>query len=253
MFDAHAHLQDIPQEKLPDFIERISASPVKRIFCNTTLPADWGTVASIASQLRICTPFFGVHPWFIEGLPDDWEHFLEHQMAKKKCGIGEIGLDKARGGVNFEKQTYVFVRQLDLACMARKTFSLHCVGAWPQLLAVLKKADLNGLPFILHGFNGSLETAKELVKLGGLLSIGPRNMDPGKLDALCSQISIEHFLVETDFSKTSVSSGVDVDLVEFYLKTLEACYQKLAKAFHMDLAGFSKAIQDNEQYLMGYV
>ncbi len=254
MFDAHAHLQDIPQNQLPAFVQSMAASSAVRcIFCNAASLNDWEPIVGISAQLHSCISFFGVHPWFSSDLPDDWEYRLEQRLAKKKCGIGEIGLDKVRSGLDFETQKFVFAQQVKLAGLTRKVFSVHCAGAWGPLLAILKNSDLNGVPFILHGFSGSGEVAGEIVKLGGFISLGPKNLDPQKLKILCAQIPAEHLLVETDFSKASVSEGVDVAFAEYYVKTLQGCYQRVAAALNMDLPSFSAVMEKNEDDLMGYV
>lgn len=93
MLDAHIHLQDIPTEKRKDLLSHLCDLKFSALFCNGTSPDDWQKVLSIADLVESVKPFIGVHPWYVDGLPANWEADFVHALRHDKCGVGEIGLD----------------------------------------------------------------------------------------------------------------------------------------------------------------
>ena len=86
--DAHTHSSTAASGTAPRFI------------CGTS-PADWKQVALLAERDEHVTPFFGIHPWFLN--PAEWKEEmprLESLLQKiPHAGVGETGLDKCRRGI----------------------------------------------------------------------------------------------------------------------------------------------------------
>jgi len=121
----------------------------------------------------------GLHPWNVEA---EWEKMvsaLRCEASKTNVwAIGECGLDKARGG-DFSCQIEAFKAQIQLAEEMGKPVVVHCVKAMDELLALRKElvAECKRLgkepqPWILHGFRGKPEQAKQIMAKGIFLSFG---------------------------------------------------------------------------------
>lgn len=174
-----------------------SASPgtAPRFICGTS-PADWEQVALLAERNENVTPFFGIHPWYLN--PDTWEgemHLLERCLSRfPRAGIGETGLDKCRRGIpGLPLQKEVLKRHLELAARLNRPAALHCCRAWGSLADILK--EYPALKAVLHGWTGALNAAIQLPSENWLLSVGPRGMDrPG----LLSTIPLHRLALESD-------------------------------------------------------
>ncbi len=142
----------------------------------------------------------GVHP-------DQCEEYEEHRLEAllqskdpKLVAVGEIGLDYFHNKQNKDKQIATFKSQINLAVKYNLPFIIHCRDAYGDCLTVLKEF----LPFkvgvVMHCYSGSLEVAKELIKMGVKLSFtGSVTFKNAKnLQQVASSIPLESFFVETD-------------------------------------------------------
>lgn len=83
--------------------------------------------------------------------------------------IGEIGLDYHYERDSREKQLEVFEKQLVLANELSLPVIVHDREAHEDTLNLLKKHRPHG---VVHCFSGSVETAKEIIKLGMYIGLG---------------------------------------------------------------------------------
>lgn len=201
LIDTHLHLQD---EKLQSIRESVVATlraeKVDWWGVNSTSPHDWEKVASLAVSLPEVFPFFGVHPWKVNGLEDCWEKKLVEILNRfPGAGIGEIGLDRWIQDHDIRKQKEIFDQQLELAVQYRRPVTVHCLQAWGSLAEILEDR-LGGLPFLLHSFGGPVEMVPRFLDLGAYFSISGyffRKTRKEKLDVFRS-IPGERILLETD-------------------------------------------------------
>ena len=121
----------------------------------------------------------GLHPWDIS---EDWEDMLKtvrkEATQHRVWAIGECGLDKLRGA-SFDLQLKAFYAQISIAEEVRKPMVIHCVKAFNELLAIRKEMETESqcrnrqiMPWVIHGFRGKPELAKQLMAKGLLLSLG---------------------------------------------------------------------------------
>jgi TatD DNase family protein len=138
----------------------------------------------------------GIHPWFthIAGLPD-----LE-AIAKQPnvVAIGETGLDKL-ASTPLEQQAQLFIAHIELAEKLRKPLIIHCVKAWQELICI-RKQYTSDIPWIIHGFRGNGELARQMIQFGFQLSFGIHF----RLDALRVAWDTHNLYAETDDSNTSI-------------------------------------------------
>lgn len=142
---------------------------------------------------------YGIHPWYIYDVLEQLEELRTSVSNAGVVAIGEAGLDKL-AEASMEVQLEVFSRQARLAEEVGKPLIIHCVKAWPELIAV-RKAVSPHMPWIVHGFRGNGELAKQLVRQGFFLSFGSR-FNPEALQAAWSGT----VFAETDDQETDIRS-----------------------------------------------
>lgn len=132
-----------------------------------------------------------------ELLPQFWNGITNFNKLNKS----EIGMDKRYNSIMSEElQKKVFKNYMVYSKEKEIPVTIHCVHMTEEMLKILKEVKPNKNTVIWHGFNGSIETAKEINKLGILISIGPNfNKD---IELIIKSIPI--ILLETDYEGTSL-------------------------------------------------
>ena len=104
--------------------------------------------------------------------------------------IGECGLDRSIK-IGFADQILCFRQQVMIANKYCKPLIIHCVRAYSDLLK-LKKEDKSDLPWIIHGYNGNLETTLNLIKHGFYFSVGEQLLRNASKHEVLRLIPLEH-------------------------------------------------------------
>ena len=161
-FDAHTHLQMMPD--LKKTMENALKKGVCGFICNSTGPDDWDKVAAISLKYSQVIPCYGVHPHYIENLPNDWFENLKLLLQKDNFAmVGEIGLDNLKP--NMDKQEQILRQQLELAWKLKRPAHIHCVRAWDRLLHVFKSQREKMPPkLLMHSHHGNPGLIAELIK-----------------------------------------------------------------------------------------
>ena len=121
----------------------------------------------------------GLHPWEMD---ENWQEHIA--MIRKEASredvwaIGECGLDKVHGE-SLILQMEAFRAQIAIAEKVQKPMVIHCVRAFDELLMLRRELETNGRqegrepqPWVIHGFRGKPEQAKQMMTKGMLLSFG---------------------------------------------------------------------------------
>lgn len=156
----------------------------------------------------------GIHPWYAS---EDLLNTLQ-TIAKQSniVVIGEAGLDKLTH-TPWELQKKLFLDQIDLAENLKKPLIIHCVKAWPELIAI-HKTSRPSVPWIVHGFRGKGELARQLIQLGFYLSFGRHYQSEAIFEAWNSN----RLFVETDdkdiciqeiYASASSTLGISEDVL----------------------------------------
>jgi TatD DNase family protein len=122
--------------------------------------------------------------------------------------IGEAGFDKLRGP-SAELQLKVFNEQVTIAETCRKPVIIHCVKAWDELLSAQKNLKPS-TPWMIHGFRGSVEMAKQLLSKGMHLSFWFDYVMRSESAGLMKSLPHNRIFLETD--------GADIDIRIIYEK-----------------------------------
>lgn len=139
----------------------------------------------------------GVHPSnAVDFKISKISEFKELLDNKKVVAIGEIGLDYYYGKENKEVQIRIFRKFLELAQSYNKPVVIHSRDAVKDTIDILKEYRVKG---IIHCFSGSLEVAKEYIKMGFMLGIGGViTFKNSKLGEVVKELPLESIVLETD-------------------------------------------------------
>ena len=191
---------------------------------------------------------WGVHPWEVS------RHFDRPQGAQKSpaksvgdfsiplhssrndvFAIGEVGLDKVHKET-FDKQIEVFEEMIRLSESYRKPMIVHCVRAYSEIIEMRKKTKAT-MPWVMHGFNSSVETMRQLLKYDIYISLGEiLYHDENQAIKILKDIPIERLFLETDVSgrdirnvyvKAAALMGCEID---FLCKKIFENYGRLEAA-----------------------
>ena len=153
----------------------------------------------------------GLHPWVVSGFDEDSFRNLDALLSMPDVpALGECGLDTLRGP-SPDIQEKAFVRQFELSELHSKPMILHVVRAFERII-YLKKTLNPSQKWLIHGFRGGPEQARQLLGNGFLLSLGcSAREDTIRSLPRCS------LLAETDgkcgidevISRNAVSLGMD--------------------------------------------
>ncbi|MDR0364319.1 MAG: TatD family hydrolase [Bacteroidales bacterium] len=171
---------------------------------------------------------YGIHPWHLTEENTDLKlHRLQTALQSAIFAIGEVGLDKLQGA-EIISQEKVFQEVILLSEQYQKSLIIHCVKAWEQLLAARKMSRTN-LPWIVHGFHGSKELARQLLEHGLFLSFGESLLRNISLQSTFSSVPLNKIFLETD----------DADM------SIEDVYICAAKVKNISLEGLKQTVAEN--------
>ncbi|MBQ9485709.1 MAG: TatD family hydrolase [Clostridia bacterium] len=144
----------------------------------------------------------GFHPQDVADATDQGLAEIAVLAARDKCvAIGEIGLDYYWDRSLKEKQAEYFIKQIELARFCKLPINVHVRDATGDALKILKD-NKNKLTYggVMHCFSGSLETAKELVKIGMHLAFGGTLTfkNARSIPEVAAWLPLDRLLTETD-------------------------------------------------------
>lgn len=199
IFDSHAHYTDrafdIDRTDLLGSLEESGICGV--INCGADLKSSEES-ARLSQECDFMYFACGVHPEEVDDLPSDYLDTLKDLTKNKKCvAIGEIGLDYYWRQDNKELQKKIFIEQILLARELNLPVIVHSRDAHEDTLTILKEYKPKG---VLHCFSGSVETAKEILKLGMYIGLGGAVTfkNAKKPVEVAEFLPIDRLLLETD-------------------------------------------------------
>jgi TatD DNase family protein len=200
--DTHAHLfYPNFDEDLDAVMQRAKDSGVDYIIVPATDLETCSKVIELTEKYEMVYGTVGIHPHETK----NWDNSLipqieEFAKSKKIVGVGEIGLDYYYDFSPKEKQIEAFKSQIELALKLDLPIVVHNRDASEDIIKITKEYAGTGLRAQFHCFNGTLEEARELIRLHHFISF-TGNITFTKADSLreiVSKITPEHLLLETD-------------------------------------------------------
>ena len=199
LIDTHCHLDLEPLASgLPVVLASARQAGVKRFVVPGVHPANWERMDALAQEHAGVYPAFGIHPMHAD-LADDQALVRLAEFAPRGVAIGEIGLDPSYS-VPLEAQERAFREQLRLAVSLGLPVLVHCRRAFQRVLQILREEQAHQVRGIMHAFSGSVEMAREFIRLGFLISLsGTVTWDNAVRPLrLARQLSLECLVLETD-------------------------------------------------------
>jgi TatD DNase family protein len=201
LFDSHAHIDDKKfNEDREEVIARAAAGGLEGILNAGADMFSSARAVELATRYDMVWAAVGIHPHDAkDAREEDYERLAAWCALPKVVAVGEIGLDYHYDFSPRAVQQAVFVRQLDLARRVGKPIIIHDREAHADVLATVKREG-QGLAGVFHCFSGSVEMAREVLKLGFYVSVaGPVTFaNANKLHAVVRAVPLERLLIETD-------------------------------------------------------
>lgn len=207
-FDSHAHYYDERfseecTEGVDALIDTLLKTTVSGIVNVGTSPESSKSAIKQAQKYENMYTAVGIHPSDTRFLSDMKSELCEIEELikdpKSKCVLlGEIGLDYHYDGTDKEKQMRYFDTQMQLAERLGIPVCIHDREAHEDVMSVIRRYPR--VKGILHSFSGSLEMAKELVRLGYMISFSGTLTfkNARKPKEVASALPKECVLIETD-------------------------------------------------------
>lgn len=201
LFDTHAHFDDEQFDADRDeVLKSLKSYGVGNIVNIGSSMKTSRTSVALAEKYDFVYAAVGVHPSETGELCEADIDELKRLAANPKVrAIGEIGLDyHYPDDVEPSIQKKWFVRQLELAKELNMPVVIHDRESKGECLEILKEHKIsNG---VVHCFSGSAETAREILKLGMMISFtGVLTFkNAKKAIAACAAVPLDRLMIETD-------------------------------------------------------
>lgn len=202
LIDTHAHLYSEEFEQdIATIVERASRQNVKQIYLPAIDSLSHEKLIALSDQYPdMMRPMMGLHPCSVtENSQIELDMAHAHlQNRKDWVAVGEIGLDFYWDTTYKTQQIAAFRTQIEWAIEANLPIVIHSRKSTYECIDILKdyKGKLRG---IFHCFSGSIEEAKEVVKLDFLLGIGGVvTYKNAGLKNVLPAIGLAHLVLETD-------------------------------------------------------
>lgn len=199
IFDAHAHYDDA---RFQDDLENLLAAlPQKGVVGVISCGVNTETsqfAAHLAATYDYIYAAAGFHPLNLEDVPENPTEILRELLKNPKTvAVGEIGLDYHYEKESRDAQLRLFELQLQMANELSLPVIVHDREAHEDTLRLLKQYKPRG---VVHCFSGSVEMAKEVLKLGMYIGLGgavtfKNAVKPVEVAKIVPQ---DRLLVETD-------------------------------------------------------
>ena len=200
--DTHSHLYDEAYAGEEDLaVERAVGVGVGRMIIPDIDSQTRESMFALASRHPgKLFPTLGLHPTSVNA---DWKTELEklqEYRSRRIWAVGEVGIDCYWSKEFLEEQKTVFRLMLQMAHEMSLPVIIHSRDAGSMILDILKEhrhLDLHG---VFHAFSGSLETYREIERLGDwYVGIGGvLTFRKASIAETVRSIPLEKIILETD-------------------------------------------------------
>lgn len=191
--DTHCHILSEYYDDIDEILKDAKEAGVSRVINAAYNLESSKEVMALVKKYPEMYGVVGLHP---ENIEEDFDYTIFDNLDKKIVGIGEIGLDYHYTKDNKDKQIEVFERQLDIAEKLNLPVVIHSREAAGDTLEILKRHHNFG---VIHSYSGSLEMAREYIKLGFVLGVnGVVTFKNCNLKDTLKNIDMNSIVLETD-------------------------------------------------------
>lgn len=198
MIDTHCHLYSEYYDNLDELIDKLKDNNIEAVIVNGCDMKSNKEILELTKKYDIVYGALGFHPTELDNVTDEELHWLEkHINDSKIVAVGEIGLDYHYDNADKEKQKYFFEKQLEIAKKYNKPVIIHTRDSIQDTYNIVKDSMCTGS---IHCYSGSLEMAKEFIKVGFCIGIGGivTFKNAKNIIEVIKNIDEEYILLETD-------------------------------------------------------
>ena len=202
IFDSHAHYDDAQfDEDRMDVLSHLKDAGVAKVVNISNGWDDLLKTLELIKQVPFLYGTVGIHPCKVSELNDArMEQMRDFCSGDKIVAVGEIGLDYYWMSDPKEVQKEWFIRQLRLAKEVNLPVVIHSRDASQDTFDIMKAEHAGTTGGVIHCYSGSVEMAREYVKMGYFLGIGGvvTFKNSKTLKKVAAEIPLEHIVIETD-------------------------------------------------------
>jgi len=141
----------------------------------------------------------GIHPWHTACISaNDLKRLSDCVALPQVKLIGETGIDAIKGASR-ERQTEIFIYHINLSEELRKPLLIHSVRTDNDIIALRKRLH-PAMPWVIHGFRGNENIARQLLNAGIYISFG----EYFNIKAV-AETPLDKIFVESDDAKTPLA------------------------------------------------
>ena len=200
--DTHSHLYDEAFTGEEDAaVERAKEAGVNKIIFPDIDSKSRETMFAFADRHPgVIFPCLGLHPTSVDASWQEELSRMEAFIGKDIVAIGEIGMDCYWSKEFLKEQQEVLRIQLEMAAKADLPVIIHSRESTELIINILKDCKHLAPKGVFHAFSGSLETYRELQRLGDwYIGIGGvLTYKKASIAETVRDIPLEKILLETD-------------------------------------------------------
>ncbi|MGB4588909.1 MAG: TatD family hydrolase [Clostridiaceae bacterium] len=201
IFDSHAHYDDEQfDEDREILILEMKQNGVGGILNMSSDYASMKKTVELTKKYSFIYGALGIHP----ENADEYNEVVKNEMIQylkddKMKAIGEVGLDYYwDSNPPKEVQIAVLKDQYEIARSLELPIILHDREAHEDIMKIAKA--YKDVVSVFHSFSGSVEMAREIIKIGGYIGISGvlTFKNARKLPDVVKEIPLDRLLIETD-------------------------------------------------------
>ncbi len=202
MIDTHAHIYvDQFKNDIDDVIHRAQEAGVQRIYMPNIDSESIDEMLELElKHPGFCIATMGLHPCSVK---EDFEkelYIVEDWLSKKEfVAIGEMGTDLYWDKTFMEQQVEAFKIQVAWAKQYQKPVIIHCRESLDMTIELVEELKDDNLTGVFHCFNGTLEQAERISKLGFYIGLGGvSTFKNSGMDQVIPEMDLSNVVLETD-------------------------------------------------------
>lgn len=201
LVDSHCHL-DLIDPELGSIDQLLDDAAERGVDYFLVVSVDLNNVdrvREIADQRANVFASAGVHPNEVAERPVEYPQLAERVQHPSVIAVGETGLDYFRSE-NQALQQQQFALHVGVARECGKPLIIHCRDAAADTLELLRREKADQVGGIMHCFVEDLETAKQAIDLGFMVSFSGivTFKSATQLQQVARKLPLDALLVETD-------------------------------------------------------
>lgn len=200
--DTHAHLyaKAFSNDRTEMINRAIEAGIEQILLPNIDASSIEGMLALEEHYPDRCFAMMGLHPCSVKENYEEELAIVEEWWKKRDfIAVGEIGIDLYWDKTFVKQQQDAFLRQATLAIEHDRPIVIHARDSLDMLIELVQGIKEPGLRGVFHCFTGNVQQAQAIIDQGFYLGLGGvLTFKNSGLDKTVADLSLEHFVLETD-------------------------------------------------------